>query len=213
MSNDSFTPLPSQALAADAQIRAYVHPTRMTILALLAAEARTVTGVARELGVHPANLTHHFRLLEKAGLILLVEKRDTGKNLEKYYRAAAYHFTVSPAEDQPSGQAALALTILRDNLTAAIQAMKAAGKNAAVAGKTSAASGAAPDEPNVLALLASTRVLPEDLERFASRLEALREEFSALNADTGELYTLNMSLYPGDAVGTGSHEVRLESGA
>jgi len=32
-------------------------------------EKRTVTGVARLMQVHPANLTHHFKLLERVGLI------------------------------------------------------------------------------------------------------------------------------------------------
>jgi DNA-binding transcriptional ArsR family regulator len=69
MSNYNITPLFSQTLTANEQIRAYVHPTRMTILALLAQEKQSISGVARQIAVHPANLTHHFKLLEKAGLI------------------------------------------------------------------------------------------------------------------------------------------------
>ncbi len=88
MSNYDITPSTTLELNTNEQIRAYVNPTRMTILAMLAQEKQSVSGIARKLNVHPANLTHHFKLLEKVGLIKLVEKRETGKNLEKFYRAS-----------------------------------------------------------------------------------------------------------------------------
>ena len=85
MYNEKKNPLPIMTCASSNQIKAYVNPTRIVILNMLIKKKRTVTSVAKELNVHPANLTHHFKLLEKAGLIKLVEKKDTGKNLEKYY--------------------------------------------------------------------------------------------------------------------------------
>ncbi len=199
MSNDSFTPAPALALTTHEQIRAYVHPTRITILAMLAAEPQTITGVARQLGVHPANITHHFRQLEKAELIRLVEKRETGRNLEKYYRAAAYHFTVSPPEGKPASQGILALAILRDNLTAAIQALKAKENN---------------DETNiaVLGLLTTARLRQKDLVRFVTRLQEVRQEFSALHAETGEMYNLNISLYPGEKESPPKQEIFIGNG-
>ncbi len=187
------------ALTTHEQIRAYVHPTRITILAMLAAEPQTITGVARQLGVHPANITHHFRQLEKAELIRLVEKRETGRNLEKYYRAAAYHFTISPPEGKPASQGVLALAILRDNLTAAIQALKAKENN---------------DETNiaVLGLLTTARLRQEDLVRFVTRLQEVRQEFSALHAETGEMYNLNISLYPGEKERPPKQEIFIGNG-
>lgn len=202
MSNDNpFTPAPSLALEDEGQIRAYVHPTRMTILAILAREAQTVTGVARELGVHPANLTHHVKRLEKTGLIRLVEKRDTGRNLEKYYRAVAHSFTVAPtgpADPQAAGldQAVLALAILRDNLNAAILALKPARRPG-------------PDLPYVLGLLAGARVRPEALEQFTQRLAGLVEEFGHLDDEAGQAYTLNLSLYPAETQALGDGQVRI----
>ncbi|MDO9121366.1 MAG: helix-turn-helix domain-containing protein, partial [Anaerolineaceae bacterium] len=58
---------------SDEQIRAYINPTRMTILSYLAKEKQSVSMIAQLLKVHPANLTHHFKVLEKVGLIKLVE--------------------------------------------------------------------------------------------------------------------------------------------
>ena len=84
MTND-IRPDKSFVLTEDDQVRAYVHPTRIIILKQLAKGKSTVSGMAKKLGVHPANLTHHFKKLEKSGLIKLVEKKDIGKNIEKYY--------------------------------------------------------------------------------------------------------------------------------
>ena len=169
---------PLQVLADDARIRGYVHPVRMAILGMLAAAPRTVTSVAREMGVHPANITHHFRRLQRLGLIRLVETRDTGRNLEKYYRAAARSFVVRPKSRSPRSRQALALSILRDNLSAAVDRIPS-------------------DETRkVLALLATTRLARRDFGRFERRLRGLVREFQRADADAGASYSLNLSLYP-----------------
>ncbi len=56
---------------------------------MLAQRPLTITNVAKELDVHPANLTHHFRKLQDAGLIKIHEERDIGKVIERYYLATA----------------------------------------------------------------------------------------------------------------------------
>jgi len=194
MSTYDLVPSPILTLTSDDQIRAYVNPTRMTILALLAQEKESVSGVARQLGVHPANLTHHFKLLEKTGLIELVERRETGKNLEKLYRAKAYQFIVS-AGGGASEQKLLALSILRDNLTAAVQSLTDPE-----------------DERPVLGVLKSVRLRPEDVELFGARLQQLADEYVRHAADTGEVYSLNVSLYPTEAGSAPAREIILRPG-
>jgi len=193
MSNYDIDPSPTQTLTSDEQIRAYANPTRMTILALLAKEKESVSGIARQLGVHPANLTHHFKLLEKTGLIELVEKRETGKNLEKYYRATAYHFTVS-ASDQLANQKALALSILRDNLTSALHTLTDPD-----------------DERIVLGSVKTVCLHPDDIARFAQKLLDLLEEFEDNAAEDGEFYSLNVSLYPTEATSLPSQEITIRT--
>jgi DNA-binding transcriptional ArsR family regulator len=190
MSNYDIVPSLTQVLTIDEQIRAYVHPTRMTILALLAQEKQSVSGIARHLGVHPANLTHHFKLLEKVGLIKLVEKRETGKNLEKYYRALAHHFTVSTAGESISNKQILALSILRDNLTAALQMLQSQA-----------------DERAILGLLKTARLEPEDVPTFEKKLFELLDEFSNHHSETGTAYSLNISLYPAEAETSSTQEI------
>jgi DNA-binding transcriptional ArsR family regulator len=193
MSIYDLTPIPVQALTTHEQVRAYVNPTRITILVLLAQEKSSVSKVARQLGVHPANLTHHFKLLEKSGLIELVEKRDTGKNLEKYYRAKAYHFTVNTS-NEPLDQKLLVLSILRDNLTAALQTLTHQA-----------------DDQNVLGVLKTVRLSPEDVQKFGQKLLALAEEFGRCAAETGVVYSLNASFYPTLAENLPTREITIRT--
>lgn len=170
-------------LEDDERIRAYVHPTRMRVLWLLAQEQMTATGIARELGVHPANLTRHLKLLERTGLIRLVERRDTGRNLEKYYRAAALAFEVRMRSDPIEDRRATVLSILRDNLSTAIPTAQAE------------ASG------QVVGLLEQARLDRRRIPRLQKRLEALTREFAALDATDGVPYCLSLALYPSESSG------------
>jgi len=182
-----FKPEQLLTLTSSEQIKAYVHPTRIMLLRLMAKEKRTISGIAKENGVHPANITHHFKLLEKAGLIRLVEKKDTGKNLEKYYRAIAYNFIVKPeaaSGGKKTNKKALALLILKDNLSSAVKTVKD------------------DDEDNVLALLGTARLIPEDVGKLTRRLKEVINEFKECDSAEGILYSINLSLYPGDVDST-----------
>jgi DNA-binding transcriptional ArsR family regulator len=180
MSTYNEQPLATQILNTNEQIRAYVNPTRMTILSLLAKEKQSVSRIAHQLNVHPANLTHHFKLLEKTGLIKLVEKRETGKNLEKFYRAVAYQFIVDPDLESTNKQV-IALAILRDNLNAAIYNLK---------NQT--------NDQDVLGILKTFRVDQQDIKKFEQKLLDLADEFGKSSAQKGIVYSLNVSLYPMD---------------
>jgi DNA-binding transcriptional ArsR family regulator len=180
MTNDQFEPRRLCVLASGAQIKGYVHPTRILLLQLLAKEKRTISSIAKELGVHPANLTHHFKLLERSGLIHLVEKRDTGKNLEKYYRAIAYIFAVKPSGEDSLNNKALALSILKNDLAVAINSIRDT------------------DEKKVSALLATARINADEVGKFIVKLEKLIKDFKAHDTKTGVAYNINLSLYPND---------------
>lgn len=177
-------PLSSTVLQDNDSIRAYVHPTRMTILSILGRGQATASEVARELGVHPANLTRHFRLLERTGLIRLVEKRDTGRNLAKYYRAAALAFEVRMQTDRIEDRRAAVLGVLRDNLSTAVSTAK------------SERSG------EVLGLLELSRLDRKHLPRLRRRLSALAKEFAALDSPDGVPYSLALALYPNEVPAT-----------
>ncbi len=71
------------------QLRAIADPLRLRIVDALSQRALTATMLGETLGL-PANKAHyHARELEKAGLARIVETREKGGILEKYYRAVA----------------------------------------------------------------------------------------------------------------------------
>jgi DNA-binding transcriptional ArsR family regulator len=195
MANDTSInsePTPRTVLGTEAEIRAYVHPVRMSIVSFLAEEKRTASAVAKLLGVHPANLTRHFRALEKAGLIRLVEKRDTGRNLEKYYRATARRFEVSQKNATAGDTAALGLGIVRDNISSAM---------ANVRGDRG---------ESVTALLLTVRMKKSGAAAFSKKLKALLDEFRASDTADGEAYTLAAALYPELAVASAGSDGSTE---
>ncbi|MFN3427484.1 MAG: helix-turn-helix domain-containing protein [Candidatus Thermochlorobacter sp.] len=78
------------------QVRAIADPLRIRILNVLCEKAMTTKQVAEYLGENINKLYHHVETLEGAGLIKMVETRRNRGTLEKYFRAVAKHFTLSP---------------------------------------------------------------------------------------------------------------------
>ncbi len=165
------------------EAKAYLHPVRMRILQFLSGDAMTISQVAAILGVHPANLTHHFRKLQEAALIALVEERDTGRVVEKYYRAVADNFQVRADNVALQGAAQRALHLLQQDMAVAQARMR-------------------PDQQDAICLLGNLPLSPKSFARFQKRLEKLMEEFRAEGSGEGkngenlDFYSLNLSLYP-----------------
>lgn len=78
------------------QVKAIADPLRIRILHLLSQQALTTKQVADALQQAPHKLYHHVETLENAQLIRMVETRPNRGTLEKYYKASAKHFTLSP---------------------------------------------------------------------------------------------------------------------
>lgn len=78
------------------QMRTVADDLRRRIVDSLAARAMTVTQLGEQLGVAPAKTHYHVRELERVGLVKLVETREKGGVLEKYYRTIAKVLAVSP---------------------------------------------------------------------------------------------------------------------
>jgi DNA-binding transcriptional ArsR family regulator len=180
VSKRSKEPLDLLVLQGRAQVSAYLHPVRHRILQLLGAEAMTGTQVAARLGVHPANLTHHFRALREARLVRLVEKRDVGRVVEKYFRSVARRFEVRVERAADAGgEAAKALGVLAEDLRAAGGLIR-------------------DDERAAVVHLAHARLPPELFERFVRELALLVARWRAETdgSESGREYALGLALYP-----------------
>ena len=179
-------------LSDSRQIKAYIHPARINILRMLGIQKMTVSSVAKKLKVHPANITHHFRLLEKTGLIVLVEKRDIGQNIEKYYRSVARRFLVSFEKTSKPNKKILALTILRDSLSAGISTIRREEKY------------------DIVSAIRMVKVKPGDIKHLQRKIMKLIKEFTQMRSAKGRAYTMNISVYPAETEITGHKEVIID---
>jgi putative molybdopterin biosynthesis protein len=74
------------------QIRILADPRRLEILRLLMLGSATVSQLGDILHEQPAQVRHHLKQLEQAGLVDLVKTRQVRGFVEKYYRARALAF-------------------------------------------------------------------------------------------------------------------------
>jgi DNA-binding transcriptional ArsR family regulator len=84
------------ALETVEQLRVVADVLRQRICDALASRAMTITQLGDLLDIPPAKVLYHIRELMKVGLVELVETREKGGALEKYYRVIAEVFTVPP---------------------------------------------------------------------------------------------------------------------
>jgi len=70
-------------------LKVVADPLRIQILETMVGEPQTVKQVAGKLGLAPSKLYYHFGLLEKHGLIEVVETRAVANMTEKLYQATA----------------------------------------------------------------------------------------------------------------------------
>jgi putative molybdopterin biosynthesis protein len=98
---------------------------RLAILRLLMVKPATLSQLGHALGEHPAQVRHHLKQLESAGLIELVSTQVVRGFVEKYYQAKARAFTfqeiILPASAERDtilvlGSHDLALEMLAQNL-------------------------------------------------------------------------------------------------
>jgi DNA-binding transcriptional ArsR family regulator len=165
-------------IVTPAQQRAYFHPLRLKILNFLVRERLTVSQTASRLRVHPANITHHFRILRRAGLIRLVEERDIGRVVEKYYAAVAEVFDVRPQAGSVRHVGRGVLSLLRNDLAGNMERLKA------------------DDSDALIGLLMTARIDSKRYADFARRLGALAKEFGGRDDKDGANYALTLGLYP-----------------
>lgn len=79
------------------QLRAIADTLRIRIIDLLEKQPMTVTQIGERLGMAPAKVHYHVRELERVGLLELVETREKGGILEKYYQPIAHMISADKA--------------------------------------------------------------------------------------------------------------------
>jgi DNA-binding transcriptional ArsR family regulator len=196
---EEFKPLDTFQISNLDTLKVVADPLRSQMLEVLTNEALTVREVAEKLGLSPSKLYYHINLLEKHGLIQVVETRLVANMIEKLYRAAARNLEVDPAlfnystDEGKENINSVLVTLIdatRDDLQRSLQARYFALEQ-----------GAEAHPRRVLINRVMSRVPDERAEEFQDRLAALMQEFAAADnerAAPGALqpYALTIALYP-----------------
>jgi len=100
------------------QLRAVADPLRIRIYEALEVKPMTATQVGEELDEPAPKAHYHVRELERVGLVRLVETRERGGILEKYYRAVAHMLRVpqSILQQAPPDEVAATMTDILDSV-------------------------------------------------------------------------------------------------
>lgn len=180
-------------------LRTFADPLRAQVYEILLQAPASVRQVGERLGLAPSRLYYHINLMEKLGLIRVVETRMVANMVEKAYRSAAYKLDVSNDLldfGSDSGQQAIhglitsGLEATRDDLLRSLQARQVALEQ-----------GAEPISRNLMVTRTTARIPDAQADAFRSRLQALIAEFDEADQtqEGGEGlqdYALLVAFYP-----------------
>lgn len=172
-------PRPDQDLTISSaeQLHALSNPTRWAIIGRLNQGPASVQELSRAMGTAKGTIGHHVRVLDRAGLIRVVETRRVRGVTEKRYARAGRRFKL------PEGDAAAAIGAKHDVSTLPLRQ--------AVAEARRSTGG---DDPSTSFILRA-RMSPDRARRFADLLNALGTEFVEGAPDEGETYGMVAAIY------------------
>lgn len=161
------------------QLHALGDPTRWRILGRLLVEPASIQELAKALGMAKGTIGHHVRVLDRAGLIRIVERHRVRGVVEKRYARVARQFQL-PRADSPIGaeHPELGLLPLRQALAEA------------------RASGA--DEDPSMSIVVRARMPAARARRFADLVTAIAAEFADGAPEVGETFGFVGAVYVPD---------------
>jgi len=200
MESRSPEPVEIYVVSSIDELRALLDRKRVVILRMLAEEPLTVKQLADRMGLVPASVHYHVKVLERSGLVALVGIKEKSGILEKYYRSIALEFQVDPSLGSAPEAPGLALDALIRDMRSSISHLQQAGDT----------------DPLINVQLVNVSLSREAAARFAGRLHELAEEFKAAEEPSAhEAFALALAVYPsaprpaqhtGDKDGVGGRE-------
>jgi DNA-binding transcriptional ArsR family regulator len=180
-------------------LRVIADPLRAQILELLVHRPQTVKYVAEKLGLAPGKLYYHFSLLEKHGLIEVIETRMVSNMVEKLYRSVAAKMDVDPALLQ------FATSSGKDNIHTLLTSILDATREDLIRSMDARAAalerGADPEPREIVINRLTARLTKDQYQEFKSQVFELLHKFDQSNLDSPEAenlptYSLMVALYP-----------------
>lgn len=192
---EMFEPADSLLVTKMATLRVVSDRLRAQIVDLLRAGPHTVKQLAAALNLPPKKLYYHVNMLEQHGLIRVVQTRLTSGIVEKTYRATAYLFlfdkSVFAATNRPDDAALTPMLAMMFEATQ--HQLEQSMQDGLIDEATTA-----PPQRRLLTAWDLKHLSPAQAEAFYARLQALLDEFGALEADDSErqAYRLFVTLFP-----------------
>ncbi len=179
-------------------LKVMADPLRHQIIELLIDSPQTIKQVADKLGLAPSKLYYHFNLLEKHGLLKVMETRMVSNLMERSYQAVASCFELAPGlltTSTDEGKAAVNEAIVstidatRDDILRSLQARYFQLEQGA------------PAQPRRMMLTRQVRRIPETrVTEFQERLETLLKDFTDAESPPGapetRAYAIMVAFYP-----------------
>lgn len=170
------------------RLRALADPLRFRIFENLLAEPRTAKQMAQHIGTQPTRLYHHFRVLEKVGLIQAAGTRQKRGTVEKYFKAAIDRIEVGGTSLGSAGGVVPAL--IEGALGSTLADMRHAGTPRTTRSR----------EPRACLKRYLIRATPEQATEIHARLEAIAELCEQASADAGEkVFGVTLAFYESPA--------------
>jgi len=198
MTKKDFQPAPMMTISDLDTLKVVSDPFRVQILEFLVQEPQSVNQVAEKMGLAPSKLYYHFNMLEKHGLIQVVDTTLHGNILEKHYWVTALNIRLDDSlcclgsPEDPEDVVAIMVVPLeatREDMLRSLEARRFALEQGAE------------HHPRQAVIYRELRDLSdEQADELRSRINALTEEFeSASNREKGEdvqTHALTIAFYP-----------------
>jgi len=178
---DEFKPQDSFLIEDIDTLRVVADPTRIQIMEVLTTHAHTVKQVADKLGLAASKLYYHMNTLQKHGLVTLVGTKMVANLQEKYFRASANQFQVAEpllklvpdgVLDPISSIVASTLDTTKEDVLRSMQA-----SNFVLEGVENR------ERQQAMITRHVTHLRKEQANEFIERLQALLQEFGALDTE------------------------------
>lgn len=180
-------------------LKVLTDPLRMQILQLLDPEPQTINSVAEKLGVASSRLYYHFNLLEKHGLIMVVNTRTLNNLIEKVYWTTAedvdvekdlFNFSSEDGQENLINMISSSLDATREDILRSIQARKLQLEQGGQS------------HPRDMLMISSKKCLDDaTYQVFTQKLKDLAQEFTSLpdaaeGVEDGHAFGFVCYLYP-----------------
>ena len=172
---EGFTPKEEFLIEDVETLKVVADPYRMEMIEAIGSDHLTAKEWAARLGTGVNKLYYHIRLLEKHGLLVVVDERVVSGILEKTYALSAHRFEVRPGllsagEEGDESLDAMVASLL-ENTGRAVRAAYSSGAFAP------------DDKEHTLFFRGRLRLTREEAAEFTRRVNALLEEFGRDDTD------------------------------